>query len=82
MALILQQPSKSQPESPWCGGHAASEMKETMIVSLEISLVHNIRAVTSEGDRVFSDKPLVTTIDHSQISNPSLQTMQPWQLDI
>jgi hypothetical protein len=72
MALILQQPSKSQPESPWCGGHAASEMKETMIVSLEISLVHNIRAVTSEGDRVFSDKPLVTTIDHSQNSNPSL----------
>jgi hypothetical protein len=57
-------------------------MKETMIVSLEIGLVHNIRAVTSEGDRIFSDKPLVTTIDHSQISNTSLQTMQPWQLDI
>ena len=55
-------------------------MKETMIVSLEIGLVHNIRAVTSEGDRIFSDKPLVTTIDHWQISNTSLQTMQPWQL--
>ena len=57
-------------------------MKETMIVSLEIGLVHYIRAVTSEGDRIFSDKPLVTTIDHSQISNPSLQTKLPWQLDI
>ena len=37
------------------------EMKETMTVFLEIGLVHNIRAVTSEGDRLNSsdhDRPL------------------------
>ena len=54
IALILQQPSRFQPESE-VHGVAAMEMKETMTVFLEIGLVHNIRAVTSEGEHIFSD---------------------------